>query len=42
MAKDFIKFPQQYEVNKNYLKQFDDRITGLSYVEKEMEYIRRG
>lgn len=40
MAKDFIKFPQQYEVNKNYLKQFDDKYTGLSYLEKEIEYIK--
>ena len=41
MAKDFIKFPQQYEVNKNYLKQFDDKYTGLSYLEKEIEYIKK-
>ena len=40
MAKEFIKFSQQYEINKNYLKQFDDRYTGLSYLEREIEYIK--
>lgn len=39
MARDFIKFPQQYEINKNYLKQFDDKYTGLSYLEREINYI---
>lgn len=39
MARNFIKFPQQYEINKNYLKQFDDKYTGLSYLEREINYI---
>lgn len=39
MAKEFIKYKQQYEINSNFLKQFDDTLTGLSLLENEMNKI---
>lgn len=40
MAKDFLKFRQQYEVNRKYLEKFDDRLTGLSYLEREIKFLQ--
>lgn len=39
MAKDFINYLDQYDINKEFLKQFDDNLTGLSLLEKEIKLL---
>lgn len=40
MAEVYKNFPEEYQLEKEYLKQFDDMLTGLSYLEAAMNKIK--
>ena len=37
MAKTYKEFPKEYQLEKEYLKQFDDQLTGLNLLEEIMK-----
>lgn len=39
MAKDYVKYPECFKYDYEYLKHYDDNITGLSYLLKEYNKI---
>lgn len=41
MAEEYIKFPKQLQINLEYLRKInDDNLTGLSYLEKELNKLK--
>lgn len=41
MAEEYIKFPKQLQINLEYLRKInDDNLTGLSYLERELDKLK--